>query len=132
MPHDDVIEISGEAVLGMAFRLMCLQTNYRKPLDFTQEKLAQCEKTYRKWMSRIEADPLVPVPVEIIEALCQDLNTAKAVALMHGYSGRKEGARLFASMNFLGLIPGGKGEDLTTLEIKTIPPEQEISSRIGA
>lgn len=58
-----------------------------------------------------------PVPVEIIEAVSNDLNTPAAIALMHGYRKRKEGRKLFAALRFLGFFGGTYLPD----ELKTLP-----------
>jgi cysteinyl-tRNA synthetase len=69
---------------GEALRLALLSAHYRAPLDWTDELILQSVKTldrlYRAldsvWNER--ADPIVPDG--IISALCDDLNTPKALA----------------------------------------------------
>lgn len=107
--------------MGMAIRLLLLMTHYRKPLDFTQEKLEGARKTLAKWHTRAERGEHTAPPVDFFEALCDDMNTAKAIALMHGYYAKREGERLYAAMNFLGLIPNSRPKPMGDLEIKTEP-----------
>jgi cysteinyl-tRNA synthetase len=69
---------------GEALRLALLSAHYRAPLDWTDELILQSVKTldrlYRAldgvWNER--AEPIVPEG--IIAALCDDLNTPKALA----------------------------------------------------
>lgn len=118
---DTVQQPAYEAENGMALRLLFLTVKYSKPLDFTYDKLEQAQKTLIKWHKVAERGKDMLPPIEFYEALCDDLNTPKAIALMHGYCSKKEGDKLFASMAFLGLIPGVQPQDLTEQEIKTNP-----------
>lgn len=76
---------NGEAEMGMALRLLFLMTHYRKPLDFTHDKLEEARKTLAKWHTRAERGENTHPPVELLLALEDDLNTPKAIAVMHGY-----------------------------------------------
>lgn len=114
---------SGEALMGMALRLLILMTHYRKPLDFTHEKLEGAKKVYLKWMTRAERGDYTGPPVELLQAIEDDLNTPKAIAVMHGLYAKQEAEKLFASMLFLGLIPGSHPKSLPDLEVKSPPPD---------
>jgi cysteinyl-tRNA synthetase len=117
----------GEAVLGMSLRLLFLMTHYSKPLDYTEDKLQVAMKVYLKWLAVANCgDQHSIAPVELHEALCDNLNTPKAIALMHGYCKRKEGDKLFASMAFLGLIPNARQEGLLDIELKTEPLPEKL------
>ena len=117
------IEISGEVISGMAIRLFFLNTHYRKPINFTQQKLSEMEGIYRRWITKAEQTD-ADIHTDFLEALCDDMNTSKAIAIMHGYYKQKEYGRLFAAMKFLGLIPNCNGRDLLDLsDLKTTPPE---------
>ena len=94
-------------VPGEAIRLCLLKTHYRKPLDFRRERLVQ---------AKAELDSLyraadgggdgAPAP-EVIDALCDDLNTPAAIAALHGLD---DPAALRASAGLLGLIGSGTQE----------------------
>jgi cysteinyl-tRNA synthetase len=114
--HTTLPEISGEAMGGMALRLNMLMTHYRKPLDFTATRLKEADKTYRKWLSIARREDGTDVPVEILDAICADMNTPLAVALMHGYAKRREGGKLFAAMKLLGLLPHVPGAPLVDMD----------------
>ena len=77
-------------------------THYRQPLNFTQQKVSEANNIFAKWMKAAIPNSDAP-PKDFLEALCNDLNTPKAIALMHTYA-KNDGKKLFASMKFLGLI----------------------------
>jgi cysteinyl-tRNA synthetase len=113
-------EVTEADMRGLSIRLAMLQTHYRKPKDFSVSELNQCAKTLRRWLAA--AVPCAErEPLEIMQALCDDLNTPQAIAIMHGLA-RTDGRALFASMRLLGLIPGrGKVLDYDYGEVKTLP-----------
>lgn len=84
-------------------RLVYLMTHYRKPMPFSDERLREAKKILNRWV--MVAEPTLDgPPIEVLEALMDDINTPLAIAKMHGYRARKEGKKLFASMRFLGLL----------------------------
>ena len=72
---------------GEALRLVILQTHYRQPLDFSKDKLREAKSTLDRMYgalreaASIEADATDNDPV--LEALLDDVNTAKAMAALH-------------------------------------------------
>jgi cysteinyl-tRNA synthetase len=129
---NNTVEISGEAIAAMGLRLLYLMTNYKKPLDFTTAKHEQAISTYRKFIQIAERGEHTEPPVEFLETLCDDLNTSKAISLLHLYAKRKEGDKLFASMLLLGLIPNKWQSALMDLEIKTTPLPELLPPTMGA
>lgn len=106
---------------GLAIRLCMLNTHYRKPKDWTTESLNHAAKILRRWLTAATpCDDAVPLPV--ILALADDLNTPLAIAEMHVLA-KSDGRGLFAAMKLLGLIPGhGKTIDYDIVdEVKTLP-----------
>jgi len=81
LAHDLVKEHKGEAL-----RLTLLSAHYRQPLDWSQERVSQSTKVldrlYRRLqeMADMDAPDSADVPEAVIEALCDDLNTPKAMA----------------------------------------------------
>lgn len=66
-----------------AIRLWMLQTHYRKPLDFSDDALKAAEKRWQRYQSEaLSIDEDVALPVAFIEALGDDLNTPKAMAVI--------------------------------------------------
>lgn len=85
---------------GEAIRLLLLKTHYRQPLDFTKDGLAEAKReldrfyraidTVRKSslavtdaIRRANRDPESSVANDILEALSDDLNTPKAISVLH-------------------------------------------------
>jgi cysteinyl-tRNA synthetase len=80
--HDVLDRAPGEAV-----RLLLLRTHYRAPLDFTaaalDESRRELDRFYRALGSGAEPGP---PPPEVIDALCDDINTPLALAHLHRLS----------------------------------------------
>ncbi len=87
---------------GEVLRFNMLKTHYRQPIDFTIKGLEDGWKTLDEWYA-IAADvaPGEPSP-GLIEALGDDLNTAKAIAELHAVKG--DPATLSASLRLLGFL----------------------------
>lgn len=71
----------------LSMRLLCMQTSYRKPLNFTWDALHSANtnlKTLQSFSSKKHTDGSVDESYKkiFIEALCDDLNTAKALAVV--------------------------------------------------
>ena len=80
--HDLLQQWPGEAI-----RLALLSAHYRQPLDFTTEGVRQAKQTLDRWYGALRAEEVdageATVPSEIVEALCDDLNTPLAIAHLH-------------------------------------------------
>ncbi|TCS60584.1 cysteine--tRNA ligase [Varunaivibrio sulfuroxidans] len=82
--HDLLKDFPGEAI-----RLTLLQTHYRQPLDFRKDALCAAKETlddfYRtlRQGGDVQADLDGGVPQDILDALCDDLNTPQAIAHLH-------------------------------------------------
>lgn len=107
---------------GMVFRLFTLMTHYRQPLNYTEQRMAEAQKILMRWWRVAEPTDEEP-PVEVLEALMDDINTPKAIAAMHKYRGAGEGKKLFAAMRFLGLVDGRSFPD----DWRTVPRDQQMS-----
>ncbi|MGJ5618757.1 cysteine--tRNA ligase [Sulfitobacter sp. MF3-043] len=111
-----VRDLLDQGVPGEVIRFVMLSTHYRKPMDWTEKKREEAEKTLHK-MAALLADanlsvgfarvggPKVPPPQEIVDALSQDLNTSLALTLLNGYIKKLEMHKLEASLVFLGFDP---------------------------
>ncbi|MDT1061244.1 cysteine--tRNA ligase [Paracoccus sp. CPCC 101403] len=96
-------------VPGEVIRFVLLSTHYRKPMDWTADKAQAAEDTLWDW--RVLTKGVEPAPApdpRIIEALADDLNTAGAIAVLHGL--RDDPALLLASARFLGLLQPEMGD----------------------
>ena len=114
-----VKDLLDQGVSGEVIRFVMLSTHYRKPMDWTEKKRADAEKTLAKWRG-LAADG-GQVSAAVIEALGDDLNTAGAIAELHRLASAGEGAALKASAQFLGLLEvdeAGDEVDLSALEAR--------------
>ncbi len=66
----------------MAIRLWLLQTHYRKPVDYSEAALAASETRWKKLSTKLATAGNEPPPPAFMEALLNDLNTAKALSYL--------------------------------------------------
>ncbi len=110
-----VRDLLDQGVPGEVIRFVMLSTHYRKPMDWTEKKRQEAEKTLRKWRTLTsdagtDADPWP----EVAKAVADDLNTPLAIAKLHGlFQGVEADAfdatRFKASANLLGLLTDDMG-----------------------
>jgi cysteinyl-tRNA synthetase len=94
----------GFAWPGEAIRFNMLRTHYRQPLDWTVSGLDEAHKTLWEWYGDLESrEPVTDeVPGHFLGALCEDLNTPKAIAAMHELHSAGKWAELRTALGFLG------------------------------
>jgi cysteinyl-tRNA synthetase len=99
---------------GKVLRLSMLMTHYRQPIDWTVDRLVEARLHLNNWLTAAvgyagkgKIDP------QIVEALADDLDSAKLMELIHGQykvaKSRLDAAAcisLAASLEFLGLWDG--------------------------
>ncbi|MEO1948549.1 cysteine--tRNA ligase, partial [Thioclava sp.] len=73
--HDGEKGIPGEVI-----RFVFLQTHYTKPMDWTAEKAAGADKVLRNWRDVVGVEEPTEPHQQIVDALSDDLNTAKALS----------------------------------------------------
>ncbi|MCC8940477.1 cysteine--tRNA ligase [Bradyrhizobium sp. Arg68] len=94
---------------GEVLRLAMLKTHYRSPLDWTLRSAEESAKTLDDWYAvAADIEPGAPSPA-MLEALSDDLNTAQAMAVLHGLrnaSASSEASRreLAGSLRMLGFL----------------------------
>ncbi|MGY4478463.1 cysteine--tRNA ligase [Bradyrhizobium sp. USDA 3364] len=94
---------------GEVLRLSMLKTHYRSPLDWTLRSAEESAKTLDDWYAvTADAEPGAPSPA-MVEALYDDLNTAQAMAVLHGLrsaaSSSEQSRKEFAgSLRMLGFL----------------------------
>lgn len=96
--HDLVQHYPGEVL-----RFALLSAHYRQPLDFSGTLLDQARATLDKFYRALYDQNVteeVAVPDAFMDALCDDLNTPKALAVLNGLSG----AELRAAGRFMGVL----------------------------
>jgi len=114
-----VRDLLERGVPGEVIRFVFLQTHYRKPMDWTEEKAAQAEATLRQWRRLLDgAEPAAGPNEEVVAALSDDLNTPGALSLLHGMAKEisadpgDDGAKgaMLASARLLGLLGAEMGD----------------------
>ena len=111
---------------GEVMRFVLLSAHYRKPMDWTEEKVLNAESALRKWHGLTAGvEPGTPDP-QVVEALSDDLNSSGAQAVLHQLAagveaGEVEAGVLLASARLMGLLTPGIGDwaqavDLSALE----------------
>ncbi|MDA7430733.1 cysteine--tRNA ligase [Primorskyibacter aestuariivivens] len=98
-----VRDLLDEGVPGEVIRFVFLSTHYGKPMDWTAKKAAEAEEELEKWAlytSNVEASK--SIPSEVIDALCNDMNTHSALTALRKLAKSGEFAELKAGAEFLG------------------------------
>ena len=95
---------------GEVLRLSMLKTHYRSPLDWTLRGAEESAKTLDDWYAiAADAEPGEP-STAMVEALYDDLNTAQAMAVLHGLrnaaasGGERERSEFASSLRLLGFL----------------------------
>lgn len=139
---------------GEAIRLLLLKTHYRQPLDFTKDGLAEAKREldgfYQALRQTVDTNASGSgISADLLNALSDDVNTPKAISLMHEEQGKiNRGAEgddlatakrnLLAAASILGLLqqdpedwfkwqPASSADGLTDDEI-----EAKITARAEA
>ena len=104
-----VRDLLDQGYAGEVIRFVFLSTHYGKPMDWTDAKAREAEKTLRKWREiSAEADSSGAVDAAVVKALSEDLNTSGAITALHALASKGDAAGLRASAGLLGLL----GDDM--------------------
>ena len=120
------------AELASLHRLLLLRSHYRATLDFTDAQLAETRRELDRFYRALQAakpTAKAEIPAEMLEALCDDLNTPLAISLLHGLADAamagdaKAGAEMVAAGAVLGILQQdpdawfqGEGDDAAAIE----------------
>ncbi|SEJ41914.1 cysteinyl-tRNA synthetase [Pseudooceanicola nitratireducens] len=122
-----VRDLLDQGVPGEVIRFVFLGTHYRKPMDWTEKKRAEAEATLRKIALRLkdalELDlwsslTLFVPPKELVDALCDDLNTSLALTHLNRYLKNSEIHNLLGTLVLLGFSPEGLIEEFAYFEAR--------------
>ena len=108
-----VRDLLDQGVPGEVIRFVMLSTHYRKPMDWTEKKREEAEKTLREWNNPdrvlLESDPAgseierAHINKEMIDCLAEDLNTPGAISVLHRLFKEGQTKQFKASARYLGL-----------------------------
>ena len=126
---------------GEVIRLAMISTHYRQPLNWTENNLIECKKTLDKWYQLIPENNFSfdneKISSEVIDALEDDLNTPKAISILHQlYKDCKSNDRntvetFLSSANFLGILMHTSSEWLSWGKEKLSIDEKQIELLIS-
>ena len=126
---------------GEVIRLAMISTHYRQPLNWTENNLIECKKTLDKWYQLISENNFSfdneKISSEVINALEDDLNTPKAISVLHQlYKDCKSDNRntvetFLSSANFLGILMHTSSEWLSWGKEKLSIDEKQIELLIS-
>ncbi|MDE4174558.1 cysteine--tRNA ligase [Phaeobacter sp. PT47_59] len=104
-----VHDLLEQGIPGEVIRFVFLSTHYRKPMDWTEKKAKEAEKTLRKWYAQAaEALPGGQPESHVVDLVADDINTHGVLAECHQFSQAGDLVALRSSMELLGLL----GEDI--------------------
>ncbi len=98
--HDLIQKYPGEAL-----RLTLLSAHYRQPLDWSDRIVEQNVKLLGKMYAKMKGyeGPAGDIPAEVMDALCDDLNTPMVIAALNGLIKKDD----LPGMNPDGIARGG-------------------------
>jgi cysteinyl-tRNA synthetase len=111
-----VRELLDQGYPGEVIRFVYLSTHYSKPMDWTERKAREAEATLRAWRQvSLGVEGYGSPATEVIDALADNLNTAKAISILHKMRneiahGSGDRSVFKASVNLLGLVQDDHGE----------------------
>jgi len=108
-----VRDLLDQGVPGEVIRFVMLSTHYRKPMDWTEKKRQEAEKTLKKLRARIDApDDTATAPDDFMALISDDLNISGAMALLQNYT---SSADISGALNMLGFSLTTTQSDTTDL-----------------
>lgn len=119
-----IVDIEGHNIDPLAMRLLAMGTSYRKPLNFTWDALEGAHtqlKKLRAFASKKELNGSIldSYKNQFIEALCDDVNTAKALAVVWELIGNENIPRMdrYATLLSFDEVLGLGLKDIQEIEI---------------
>jgi len=101
-----VRDLLDQGVSGEVIRFVMLSTHYRKPMDWTEKKAQEAEKTLKKWYALVGEVSESEADAETICLLADDLNTAGAITHMHKLANAGDTVALHGALSLTGLLGG--------------------------
>lgn len=99
-----VNQLLDSGVNGLAIRYMLLGTHYRRPLDFTQDRLSAAELELSKWFSVTENVTTSQPDAALVDNLSNDVNVPGGMAVLRANYKHGDYGSLKAGMELLGLL----------------------------
>ena len=119
-------DLIDQGISGDSLRLMYLGTHYRKPLDWTENKVEESQKLQKKWEKLVANCESGVISEKVLNAVADDLNTPLALSEMHKLAKSGNVKDLKASGGFLGLFDNPishKSETILSDEVQNLITE---------
>jgi cysteinyl-tRNA synthetase len=117
---------------GDVIRLAMLGTHYTQPINWTVKGLEQAEKALNTFFDAAAADAEMRPAPGVLDALCDDLNTPKAIAEMHALKNVAGRKALAGTLSFFGFDEDRFSNWRAHKAPKAALEPEEISRRIAA
>jgi cysteinyl-tRNA synthetase len=114
-----VRDLLDQGYAGEVIRFVFLSTHYGKPMDWTDAKAKEAEKTLRKWRGLVADHPTGALHQSILDTLGDDLNTAGVIAELHKLANAGDVAGLRAGAELLGLLTSDMGAWAKAVDLST-------------
>ena len=102
---------------GDAIRLALISSHYRQPLDWTKKRLNECSDAIKRWKDLVLEKKETGIQSnEFLEAIYDDLNTPKAISVMHSLAKNGDYEGLLASLRFMGFLDTRNAENKPEIE----------------
>ncbi|MCO5092695.1 cysteine--tRNA ligase [Bosea sp. (in: a-proteobacteria)] len=88
---------------GAVLRLAMLKTHYRQPIDWTVKALEEADKTLQDWAEAAQGTTASEPSAELLDALTDDLNTARVLAELHALRKAGDLPALLAGLDLIGV-----------------------------
>ena len=131
-------DLRDKKIDGKVLRFLILKNHYRTPLDFKETLIEEAKKNLTDLCKAVkDVNCKYAVPQELIDILCDDLNTPKAIALLNKYKSEKKLNELKNSLLFLNiydeeLVKVNKnlgGLNITEEEINNLIQERKMAKQ---
>ena len=99
----ETVVFGGRKWPGEVLRLAMLKTHYRQPIDWTVKALEEAEKTLQDWAEAAQGATASQPSAELLDALADDLNTARVLAELHALRKAGDLPALLAGLDLLGI-----------------------------
>ena len=125
-----VRDLLEQGVPGEVIRFVMLSTHYRKPMDWTEKKREEAEKTLLKWASKTASKDGSYVDKSILSALSDDLNTPLAISRVANFAKKGDWAAVRGAVDLLGIDL--KGFELRSRIFDHFKQEEKLSRERAA
>jgi cysteinyl-tRNA synthetase len=99
-----VRDLLDKGVPGEVIRFVLLSTHYRKPMDWTEERVNEAKSNLRRWYRLTDGiTASEAVPQFLVEFLSDDLNTSKFLSMVNELANANRASDVAAAIRLIGL-----------------------------